>query len=232
MRFSRFVKMAAFSLLVVSAVLAAPAKQQDNHEHPLTAIKSPIAPYPDDAVTKGIEGAVSVRIVVDATGHVSDAKALSGPEELRPAAIASVKMWQFEPPHPAPRVTTVEIKYGFDKECPGPVSKFGEVTGNDRLVDKNGQLVALVDNDDYPLLPYPEKERKAGVAGTMILSVSLDQDGHVKEVHAVKSLSPALDKLAIDTVHPWKFKRAGSSPNASLEDLRLQFVFRGTCGLI
>jgi TonB family protein len=165
--------------------------------------------------------------VVDA---VSDAKALAGPEELRPAAIASVKMWQFEPPQEAPRVKTVEVKYGFWKECPGPVSEVGEVISSGRLLDKNGQLVAVVDTDDYPSPPYPEKERKAGVEGTMVLSVSLDAEGHVREIHAAKSLSPSLDEAAIDTVRPWKFKRAGTNTNASLDDLGLEFEFRGTCG--
>jgi len=92
-------------------------------------------------------------------------------------------------------------------------------------------MVAVAVDDD-PSPPYPEAERKSGVSGTMILSVTLEQDGHVKEIHVIKSLSPVLDELAMETVHPMKFKRVKENPNASLEDLRLQFNFRTTCNRI
>jgi outer membrane biosynthesis protein TonB len=54
-------------------------------------IKSPTAPYPEEALKKNIEGKVILSIVVDAKGRVSDAKALSGPPELFRAALESVK---------------------------------------------------------------------------------------------------------------------------------------------
>jgi TonB family protein len=202
----------------------------------LKAINTPTVPYPEEAIKKGIEGKVTLSIVVDATGNVSQAKALSGPQELVPAAIASVRMWQYEPPASAPVTRTVEVSYGFPKECPGPISDRGEVEGNGRLFDKNGKLVAVVDDEQYPSPPYPEQERKSGVAGKMILSISLNSDGHVKDIHAVNSLSPELDKAAIDMVRPWKFKRCQDEPScgyvnskAPLEDLRLQFTFRAVC---
>ena len=196
---------------------------------PLKAINTPTAPYPAEARKKGIEGKVALSIVVDEKGNVSQAKALGGPEELVPAALASVKMWQFEPPASAPVTKTVEVAYGFPKECPGPISDISEVEGNGRLFDKNSKLVAVVDDKDYSLPPYPEAERKSGVAGEMLLSITLNPDGHIKEIHALKSLSRGLDKVAIDTVRPLKFKQIAGNSQASFEDLRLQFVFRATC---
>jgi TonB family protein len=74
----------------------------------LKLLKSPSGAYPDEAVRKQIEGNVVIRIVVDSSGKVSDAKALSGPLELFQAALDSVKQWQFEPPVHAPVVTTAE----------------------------------------------------------------------------------------------------------------------------
>jgi TonB family protein len=112
-----------------------------------------MAPFPLEVVRRGIEGKVTLSIVVDAKGNVTQAKALSGPEELFPAALASVKMWQYEPPASAPVTRTVEIGYGVPKECPGPVSDMGEVGGNGGLFDKNGSLVAVADNDEYPSRP-------------------------------------------------------------------------------
>ena len=38
------------------------------------------------------------------------------------------------------------------------------------------------------------------------------RDSHVKEIHAVTSLSPGLDKAAIDTVRSWKFKGCQDEP--------------------
>jgi hypothetical protein len=70
----------------------------------------------------------------------------------------------------------------------------------------------------------------------MVLSVTLKRDGRVKEIHAVTSLSPGLDKAAIDMVRSWKFKVCQDEPScnggnfkAHLKDLRVQFVFRAMC---
>jgi TonB family protein len=161
----RGVKM-QFSRLVISLAIAIffdfglPAAQSQN-EAPATtqedsttqtarlkAIDQPMAPYPLEAVRRGIEGKVELSIVVDANGKVTQAKALSGPEELFPAALASVKMWHYEIPASAPITMTVEIGYGVPKECPCPISDMGEVEGNGRLFDKNGKLVAVVDDSD------------------------------------------------------------------------------------
>jgi TonB family protein len=203
---------------------------------PLQAIEKPMAPFPEDVIRRGVEGKVKLSIVVDARGKVSQAKALSGPEALFPAALASVKMWQYEPPASAPVTLTVEIGFGIPKECPGPKSDAGGVEGSGRLVDKNGKLIAVVDNDEYRLPSYPVEERTAGAAGKMVLSVILKRDGYVEEIHVVKSLSPGLDKGAIDLVRGWKFKGCQDEPlcddrnsNGPWKDLRLQFIFRALC---
>ncbi len=134
------------------------------------AISTPDPPYPEEARKKGIEGKVTLLIVIDAKGKVSQVKVLSGPEELVPAAVASVKMWQFEPPVLGPVTRTVEIAFGFPKECPGPIV-----------------------------------------------------------IHATKSLSPGLDRAAIETVRFWRFKKIEGNAGVSLENLRLEFTFRATC---
>lgn len=55
-------------------------------------------------------------------------------------------------------------------------------------------MIAVVDEVDLPQPLYPDEERKAGIAGKMGLSLTLNPDGHVKEIHVVNSLSPSLDK--------------------------------------
>jgi len=51
--------------------------------------------YPEAAQKQGITGAVQVEVKLDSTGNVADAKVLTGPEELRKAALESVLKWHF-----------------------------------------------------------------------------------------------------------------------------------------
>jgi TonB family protein len=51
--------------------------------------------YPEAAREQGVEGTVVVQAAVDNTGSVTDAQVLSGPQELRKAALQSVLNWHF-----------------------------------------------------------------------------------------------------------------------------------------
>jgi len=51
--------------------------------------------YPAAAVKHGIQGTLQVELKLDAAGNVSDAHVLSGPDELRRAALESVLQWHF-----------------------------------------------------------------------------------------------------------------------------------------
>jgi TonB family protein len=53
--------------------------------------------YPEELRAKGVQGTVSVEAILDNTGEVIDARVLSGPNELRKAALASVLHWHFAP---------------------------------------------------------------------------------------------------------------------------------------
>jgi TonB family protein len=123
----------------------------------------------------------------------------------------------------------MEVTYGFAKECPGPVSDHGTVEGRWALVNRDGKVVAVATED--PPLPhlYSEEERKSGIAGTLVLSISLHSDGRVKEIHVAESLSPALDNSYMDVVSKMKFRRDDPNSTESLKDLRLQFIFRAMC---
>jgi periplasmic protein TonB len=51
--------------------------------------------YPLAALRAGVQGTLSVEVRVDVKGNVSDARVLSGPDELRKAALQSVLQWHF-----------------------------------------------------------------------------------------------------------------------------------------
>jgi TonB family protein len=56
--------------------------------------RAPVA-YPEAARGKGVQGTVMLDATLDGSGNVSDARVLSGPEELRKAALDSVLQWHF-----------------------------------------------------------------------------------------------------------------------------------------
>lgn len=60
-------------------------------------IKNVVPQYPPVAREAHTQGDVTVQIVVDRAGNVSDAKAISGPTVLRPAAVEAVRGWKYQP---------------------------------------------------------------------------------------------------------------------------------------
>lgn len=66
--------------------------------------------YPEAAREQGVQGTVVLQAAVDARGNVTDAQALSGPEELRNAALQSVLRWHFAP-DPGARSRQVSITF-------------------------------------------------------------------------------------------------------------------------
>jgi periplasmic protein TonB len=59
-----------------------------------------------------------------------------------------------------------------------------------------------------PEPPYSEEARKAKYQGVVVLSIIVDTQGNVQDVHVVKPLGLGLDEKAEDTVKTWKFKAA------------------------
>lgn len=53
--------------------------------------------YPAIAKAAGIQGEVSISIVIDNTGKITSEKILSGPPMLRQAALNAIKNWKFTP---------------------------------------------------------------------------------------------------------------------------------------
>ena len=208
-----------------------PQEQNDvgnSHAQP-KILKSPVGHFPDEALKENIEGKVELTVVVDEKGRVADAKVLSGPPEFYQVAIDSVKQWEFEPPAHPPVETRVEIRFGFPKECPGPISDAGEVSSGGWLKSKKGLVIVEDIDSDQPLPPYFTEDRKAGIVGVMILSVTVMPDGRVKNVHVIKSLSPRLDEAAAKTIGQWRFKLIKGSPDALPDDFELKIIYSATC---
>jgi len=53
--------------------------------------------YPPNAMRIGVSGTVVLQIVIDKQGHVRDPQVVSGPTELRQAALDAIKDWRYRP---------------------------------------------------------------------------------------------------------------------------------------
>jgi TonB family protein len=99
---------------------AAPVPQEQVESNLLHSVPPQ---YPREAREKHIEGSVALELQVDANGHVSDAHVVSGPQELRSAALQAVLQWHYSPKTmtlPATTQVTVEFKLPKEGESQAP----------------------------------------------------------------------------------------------------------------
>jgi TonB family protein len=94
---------------------AAPVPQEAAQSNLLHSV----APnYPRAAREKHIEGPVVLEVHIDGEGHVSDAKVMSGPEELRSAALEAILQWHYDPQAMTLPATT-DVTINFKLPAPG-----------------------------------------------------------------------------------------------------------------
>ena len=95
---------AAALMLVVALALEGRAEER--------AVKSRVSPvYPEIAKRMRITGIVKLEVLVDATGNVTDVKAVSGNHMLSTAAEEAVRKWRFVP---GPESSTISLNINFD----------------------------------------------------------------------------------------------------------------------
>ncbi len=94
--------LAAACWMVTGALPLAAAPQVANDASGVTVdtggaelLHRPPVMYPEAARKNGVSGTVSVQVTLDAAGNVTDAHAISGPQELRKAVLQSVLEWHF-----------------------------------------------------------------------------------------------------------------------------------------
>jgi len=76
--------------------------------------------YPAAALQHGVQGTLSMEVKLDSTGNVSDDRVLSGPDELRNAALQSVLQWHFTRDAPD---TTRQVQIAFELPKPGAAAE-------------------------------------------------------------------------------------------------------------
>jgi len=92
--------------------------------------------YPRRAIEQKVEGDVLLDLAVDDQGEVADARVLSGPDELRKAALASALNWHYSPS--AVRSASVQATLRFT--MPAANSEFRGVGYAVALTETHGEL--------------------------------------------------------------------------------------------
>jgi TonB family protein len=202
---------------------SAPASEQLK----LKAGVQPMCPFPEEANEKQVEGIVELKLEVEADGSVGKATAVSGPVELYDAAVCSAKLAKFEPPVHPPVETPYEVWYGHPKPCPGAISSAGMTVVTGGYTSVSGNKVLPDGQNEMP--QYPTEDRKAGVEGEMVLLLTIDQEGRVKKVRVLKSLSPHIDKNAMQVVRKWKVTIPADHPAKFPDDFTVHVMFTPLC---
>jgi TonB family protein len=74
-------------------------------------LHGPVPKYPHRAIEQRVEGDVVLEVALDERGEVSDARVVSGPDELRKAALSAVLYWHFSPVRRQSTTMTVTLRF-------------------------------------------------------------------------------------------------------------------------
>ncbi|MBI1787256.1 MAG: M56 family metallopeptidase [Acidobacteria bacterium] len=109
--------MAATSLVAVSFFpLQAPAQELKADTGGARVLHRAPVVYPPEAKRKGIQGQVVVALTLDESGNVLDGRVVSGPDELRRAALQSVLQWHFAPDTTRQAQVAIDFRLGSGPE--------------------------------------------------------------------------------------------------------------------
>jgi len=158
--------------------------------------------YPEIARQARVEGVVILEAETDVYGRVQNAKILRSIPLLDQAAIDAVRQWIYAPlmidNKPRGCIFTVTVRFALDGGKSVPPAKDGEplkITGD----VKGPKLIKQVD----PV--YPPVARQSQVEGTVILEVTTDIYGRVRDIKVLRSI-PLLDQAAVDAVKQWVYE--------------------------
>jgi TonB family protein len=103
------------SLLIFGALFALAAWVPAPAQQTLKLIHSVAPKYPLEAKDKKIEGDVRLHIEINEEGEVHDPWVISGPKELRDAALEAVKQWKYSKDGPLPASSEVTLAFQLSK---------------------------------------------------------------------------------------------------------------------
>jgi TonB family protein len=130
-RHAKFIALSCLLFVLAASLLIFAQSSKDVPEGNVTLSDSPskratlvhmVKPdYPVEAKQKGIEGLVKIDLIVNAKGEVTKTTVVSGPEELREAALTAVRQWRYKSLDVDFKVT-VDVNYQLSKKKEAPKS--------------------------------------------------------------------------------------------------------------
>lgn len=157
-----------------------------------------VAPvYPAEAEAEGMEGVVQVAAIIRKDGTLRSLRVISGPAELRQAAIDAASQWEYAPAAGGRAAAEGTIVAAVEFVLQGPAKVPAEV------------MAGLIARSVTP--PYPPDAEAAGLSGSVVLHVLIGRDGRVERAEVVSG-PPIFRQAALDAVMQWTWKpylRAG-----------------------
>lgn len=168
--------------------------------------------YPRRAIERRVEGDVMLEVSVDEQGQVSDARVLSGPEELRRACLQSVLEWRYQPSKSAPASTQVTIHFQLPAE--GASAEFVLPAAPEESEDAAVQYFVMSDPQgaaatERKMLELEEKIQSAGATAE-------DKANYERDLAKLKAdLAGSPETRVVD---PGTVEREADELKAKIED--------------
>ncbi|MEX2260885.1 MAG: M56 family metallopeptidase [Bryobacteraceae bacterium] len=144
--------------------------------------------YPREALTRRVEGPVTLELSVNEKGSVTDARVLSGPEELRSAALQAVLRWHYSSEIALPAKIQVTMDFRLPNTLPPPpptsLPRAHKELGILKRIDIEGISPAASENLRRRL-PVREGEMITSETSGRILEAIRETDEHLKAAFSV-----------------------------------------------
>jgi TonB family protein len=155
--------------------------------------------YPAEAKAARVQGTVVLHAVISKEGRIEDLQVLSGPKELVESALAAVNRWTYKPyllnGEPTEVETTITVHYSMGGGAEAQPLKVGDGISAPVLT--------------YSVNPeYTPEARADKSAGTVLVSLWVDQTGKPTHVNVEKGVGSSLDEKAVEAVQQYRFKPA------------------------
>ena len=147
-----------------------------------------------------------VHLVLDATGHVAEARVLTGAiaasrdtavaAEIE-AVLAAVRQWKFDPPAQAPMLIVADVA--------SSESGASSTAGSGRAPLRAGGAIQPP-RKIFDVKPgYPQAALDARITGVVTIEATVGVDGTVTDAEVLKGV-PELDEAALGAVRQWRFE--------------------------
>jgi protein TonB len=218
---------------------------------PPSAIHIVTPALPEGARQTELQGVVVLSLVISITGAPHDIRIVNSVrKELDQQAMVAVKQWRFTPGMYKGQPVPVKAKLTLDyQDCQTYGAGLPSNGGGEFFVDEQGKTsthsskrLSKCNNRGktdrkrscppflvLAVLPeYTEEARQAGLEGTVVLSLVVNEVGRTGDIRVLKSLGKGLDEQAIAAVKQWRYQAALYKGEISPVTARIELEF-GRC---